>query len=94
MKGDRIPTWVSLCSLADVFDALTTNRPYKNALTPFKALQVMCNEMVGQFDGEMLAQFIVLLGPRGGRPASRQAPHTVLRTVSLSLEASSRARSS
>lgn len=49
-----------VCALCDVFDALTTKRPYKKALSTFEALKVMKNEHLEHFDEELLNQFILL----------------------------------
>lgn len=44
MAGDRIPLIAKICHIADVFDALTSKRPYKQAKTPFEALTIMTGE--------------------------------------------------
>ena len=49
-----------VCALCDVFDALTTKRPYKKALSTFESLKLMKNEHHEQFDMELLNQFIIL----------------------------------
>ncbi|MEA1923946.1 MAG: HD domain-containing phosphohydrolase [Pseudomonadota bacterium] len=49
-----------ICALCDVFDALTTKRPYKKALSTFESLKLMKNEHREQFDMELLNQFIIL----------------------------------
>jgi len=35
LKGDEIHSYAKICALADVFDALTTQRSYKEALDSF-----------------------------------------------------------
>lgn len=42
--GDQIPLMAKICHIADVFDALTSKRPYKDPRTPFEALQIMAGE--------------------------------------------------
>ncbi len=51
-----------LVSIADAFDALTTRRPFKPALSAFDALRVMRIGMKGQFNDELLGEFVDLLG--------------------------------
>lgn len=51
MKGDDIPLEARIVAVADVFDALTSIRPYKNAWTNEKAIQ-----MLKQLAGETLDQ--------------------------------------
>jgi len=39
LKGDNIPLHAAIIAIADSFDAMTTDRPYRNALAPEQALQ-------------------------------------------------------
>jgi putative two-component system response regulator len=38
LKGDQIPLLAQIIGIVDVFDAMTTNRPYRPARTPDEAL--------------------------------------------------------
>ena len=60
LDSDEIPRPAKICALCDVFDALTTNRSYKGALSTFEALKVMKNETPEHFESEMLYKFIHL----------------------------------
>ena len=51
-----------LVGIVDAFDALTSRRPYRNAVSPFEALRIMRVTMRGQFSDELLREFIQLLG--------------------------------
>ncbi len=44
LKGEQIPLLARILQLADIYDALTTARPYKRALSPDEALAVMQEE--------------------------------------------------
>lgn len=44
LSGDQIPLVAKICHIADVFDALTSKRPYKEPRTPFEALKIMAGE--------------------------------------------------
>lgn len=57
-----IPLDSQLVAIVDAFDALTTARPYKPALSPFDALKMMRLGMRGQFNDEILCAFVDLLG--------------------------------
>lgn len=50
-----------ITAIADCYDALTTNRPYKQAITPFAALSVIAKE-TGNYDPDLLRTFIKMLG--------------------------------
>lgn len=45
LKGEEIPLLARVLQLADIYDALTTARPYKRALSPDEALAVMREEV-------------------------------------------------
>lgn len=61
MKGPDIPLPVKAATLADVYDAITTVRPYAPALTPFQALTTMRDQMPGHFDREVFKRLIQIL---------------------------------
>ncbi len=50
-----------IVTICDVFDALTTNRAYKGALSTYDTLQLMRREMKGQIDFDILRDLIQLL---------------------------------
>ncbi|MDH5600122.1 MAG: HD domain-containing protein [Gammaproteobacteria bacterium] len=47
MKGDDIPLEARIVAVADVFDALTSKRPYKEAWSNEKAIQIL-NQLAGE----------------------------------------------
>ncbi|MFQ5444390.1 MAG: HD-GYP domain-containing protein, partial [Nitrospinales bacterium] len=51
-----------ICSIMDVFDALTSERPYHKPVSPMEAFALMNDEMAGSFDNEILFNFMGLLG--------------------------------
>lgn len=52
---EEIPLEARIVAVADVFDALTSERPYRRAYTVEEALSIMENEEEGHFDPEVLA---------------------------------------
>lgn len=62
LRGDQISDNAKIATIADVYDALTTNRPYAGARLPFSALSLMKKEMVGHFEQEKFNEFILFLG--------------------------------
>ena len=58
LKGDEIPVWSQIVSLADVYDALTSKRVYKNAFSPQRALEMIQNGECGVFNPRLLDSFM------------------------------------
>lgn len=51
-----------MVSIADVYDALTTERPYRPPLSPERALEMMHDSEREQFDERLLGRFTEMLG--------------------------------
>jgi len=60
LKGEEIPLTARVFAVADVFDALTSVRPYKEALPVARALEMMAAERGAHFDPAVLDAFIPL----------------------------------
>jgi HD-GYP domain-containing protein (c-di-GMP phosphodiesterase class II) len=50
-----------LVRIIDIYDALTTNRPYKSAMKPIEAVILMTKEFSTKIDHKLLVQFIKLV---------------------------------
>jgi len=50
LKGEQIPLAARIFALADVWDALTSDRPYRNAWSNKKALEYLKSEAGKRFD--------------------------------------------
>ncbi len=61
LKGDGIPLVGRLCALADVFDALTSRRPYKMAWSEQDAVKYLVSESGRHFDPGLVEHFLALL---------------------------------
>jgi HD-GYP domain-containing protein (c-di-GMP phosphodiesterase class II) len=57
LKGDSIPLAARLFAIVDVFDALTSHRPYKSPLPLSEALQILGDGRGRHFDPVLLAVF-------------------------------------
>jgi putative two-component system response regulator len=57
LKGQDIPIAGRITAIADVFDALTSKRPYKKAFSVEKAFDIMAEERGKSFDPELLDVF-------------------------------------
>ncbi|NMB41480.1 MAG: HD-GYP domain-containing protein [Firmicutes bacterium] len=57
LVGEQIHVYSKICSIADVYDALVSDRPYREAFPPHKALELLQSE-VELFDSNVLQKFI------------------------------------
>lgn len=62
LKGDKIPIWAQVVSLADVYDALTSDRVYKAAYSHEKAIEMIQDGECGQFNPALLRCFLQVSG--------------------------------
>ncbi|MDD3310538.1 HD domain-containing phosphohydrolase [Pseudodesulfovibrio sp.] len=61
LKGDNLPLPVRIISMADVYDALTTERPYAEAIPPYEALTLMRHDMRQALDMVVFKRFVAVL---------------------------------
>lgn len=61
LAGEDIPIEARIVAIADVFDALTSKRPYKEAWPVDKALALIIEESGKHFDPELVALFLTQL---------------------------------
>jgi putative two-component system response regulator len=62
LRGEEIPLLARILQLADIYDALTTSRPYKRALTPDEALGILHEEVAkGWRDPKLVEVFSDIL---------------------------------
>jgi HD-GYP domain-containing protein (c-di-GMP phosphodiesterase class II) len=72
-SGDGINVFARAARIADVFDAMTSDRPYRRGMDDFHALSTMVGEMRGQLDIAMLRKFIRFMGSQPGETAAPTA---------------------
>ena len=58
LKGNEIPIWAQVVSLADVYEALTGERVYKPIYSHEQALSMIVNGECGQFNPSLLSCFL------------------------------------
>jgi len=56
-SGESIPLEARIIAVADVYDALTSDRPYRKAMSTFEARDVICNGENTEFDPKVIAAF-------------------------------------
>jgi len=65
LQGDEISRFAKIIAVADVFDAMTSNRPYRDALSVEKALEIICNGIDQEFDRKAVLALISSLEEKG-----------------------------
>jgi HD-GYP domain-containing protein (c-di-GMP phosphodiesterase class II) len=58
LKGNQIPLEARIFAVADVWDALTSDRPYRKALDKEAAIQYMCEQSGTLFDPQVIDIFL------------------------------------
>ena len=62
LKGDEITLMGRIAAIADVYDAMTTDRPYRAAFSPPTAMRWICSHAGMFFDLELVRTFIAVIG--------------------------------
>ena len=62
LKGDEISIWAQATSIADVYDALTSDRVYKKPYTHEVAVEMIMNGECGAFNPKLLYEFYAMRG--------------------------------
>ncbi len=57
LQGEQIPIEARILSVADVYDSLTTDRPYRKAISPFEAREMIVQGAGKDFDPKVVAAF-------------------------------------
>ena len=58
LKGTEIPIEARIISVADVYDALTSDRPYRKAMSPFDAKEILVKGSGTDFDPQVIEAFL------------------------------------
>jgi putative nucleotidyltransferase with HDIG domain len=61
LRGEQITLFPRIIAVCDVFDALTTKRSYKDAMSSYEALMLMQTTMSSHLDKSLVATFIKML---------------------------------
>jgi putative nucleotidyltransferase with HDIG domain len=75
LSRDAIPLAARILCVADVYDALTTERSYKRAFSHIEAMEIMRREVGKQFDPQLFVKFeeLVRRGAVKTPPAAQRA---------------------
>ena len=85
LKGEEIPICAQVVSIADVYDALTSARPYKPAFSGEKAIQMILNGECGVFNPVLVDCLLEVVsqqktGKEGTPPRKIYPPPRVVRS--------------
>jgi diguanylate cyclase (GGDEF)-like protein/putative nucleotidyltransferase with HDIG domain len=58
LKGEAIPLGSRIIAVADAFSAMTTERPYRRAIPPDKAIEELVDKSGTQFDPQVVKAFV------------------------------------
>src|SRR5690606_34357276 len=61
LKGENIPIGARILAVCDAYDAMTTERPYRKALTPERAVAELKSKAGVQFDPRVVEAFLQVL---------------------------------
>jgi putative two-component system response regulator len=74
LKGEEIPLTARILQITDIYDALTTDRPYRKAFPSEKAFAIMREEVArGWWDGSILNEFESLVHSSGALEPARSS---------------------
>ena len=63
LEGENIPLFARIIAVADVYDALTSNRPYRKAKTPTEAFEIILGSSTSHFDSNIVDAFTRKIAP-------------------------------
>jgi len=71
LKGDKIPLTARILAVVDVYDALTTTRPYRSEFSQEKSFEILKDESKkGWWDLDLVNLFIKLITTEKGGESS------------------------
>jgi HD-GYP domain-containing protein (c-di-GMP phosphodiesterase class II) len=62
-KGEKISLYGRIITIADVYDALTSDRPYRKGLNPAEAVEYIMGGTGALFDPDLVKLFITKIAP-------------------------------
>lgn len=61
LKGEDIPVEARIVSIADAYDAMTSDRPYRKGMPVEKAIEILKEGRNSQWDGKLVDRFVALI---------------------------------
>ncbi len=81
LKGEQIPLFARIFAIVDVWDALTHDRPYRQAWSMEKALAYLQEQAGIQFDPQVVENFVALIREDYLSPQTNPAPQEQIRAA-------------
>lgn len=63
ISGEDISELARIIAIIDIYDALTSDRPYRDALSPTEANEILLAHAIGQLDPLLVKKFVKLVVP-------------------------------
>lgn len=84
---ESLPTSPKIVSICDMYDALTTPKPYRQAYSSSEAMKLIVNSVDKQFDREIVSDFVNLMGAllNNSQAFYRKGDFCILNTGEISL---------
>lgn len=79
LRGEQIPLGARIVAVADAFDAMTSNRPYRPAISAERACAILLAGRGRQWDPAIVDAFLQSIAARAARPVA-PIPHLLPRT--------------
>ncbi len=58
LKSDKIPDFTKIVTIADIYDAMTATRVYRDAICPFDVIRIMEADALTKFDPKFILPFL------------------------------------
>jgi putative nucleotidyltransferase with HDIG domain len=81
LRGEAIPIGARILSVVDCYDALTSDRPYRRALTPAKALEIIVERSGVMYDPTVVAAMVSISDEIAAEPSDAPRPTSVSEAI-------------
>ena len=74
LRGDRTPQGARIVAVADAYDAMTTDRPYRQAMPHQAAVEILRDGAGGQWDPTVVRIFLEMIQVESANPEKERMP--------------------
>ncbi|MEO0122879.1 MAG: HD-GYP domain-containing protein [candidate division WOR-3 bacterium] len=75
LKNDEIPLLARILAVADAYDAMLSERPYRPAMSKFEAIKELLNSRGKQFDPEIVEKFVDIIAQNSDKTLPDNIPY-------------------